>query len=125
MTEHTRVPAAICYVEIPAPDIEKAGSFYASVFGWQIKPSTLSDTPYWEFRTGDGQLTGGLVQERPAVTGGTVLYLKVESIDATLASIVASGGTVTMPKAEIGGGHGFSAFFEDPNGNRLGLYAVN
>lgn len=117
--------ASVCYVEIPAPDIEKAGTFYSSIFGWQIKPSNLSETPYWEFQTGDGQISGGLVQERAAHDGGVLLYLKVKDIDATLRRITAQGGTVIMEKTDIGGGHGFSAFFDDPNGNRMGLYSFS
>jgi predicted enzyme related to lactoylglutathione lyase len=55
------IPAVICYMEIPAPDIERAGAFYSKVFGWHVKASNLSTQIYWEFNTGEGQLTGGLV----------------------------------------------------------------
>lgn len=115
--------AEICYVEIPAPDIEKAGAFYSTVFGWQIKPSPLAGSPYWEFRTGDDQLSGGLVQGRPPANAGVLLYLKVQDIDEALRQIQVKGGVVASPKAEIGGGYGYSALFEDPNGNRMGLYS--
>jgi predicted enzyme related to lactoylglutathione lyase len=113
--------APICYVEIPAPDIEKAGSFYSSVFGWEMRPSNLSEAAYWEFRTGDDQISGGLVQGRTAHDVGVLLYIKVKDIDSILRVIAASGGTIAMPKTDIGGGHGASALFIDPNGNRIGL----
>lgn len=119
-----KATASICYVEIPAPDIEKAGAFYSSIFGWQIKPSNLSETSYWEFRTGDGQISGGFVQERAPHQGGVLLYLKVEDIESTLRQIEANGGAVTKKRTDIGGSHGFSAFFDDPNGNRMGLYSL-
>ena len=114
--------APICYMEIPAPNIEAAGAFYASIFGWRITPSNLSDKSYWEFSTGDGQLTGGLDPSIPVSAGGVLLYLKVESITDALAAVKGSGGIVVREKFDIGGGYGFSAIFKDPNGNQLGLF---
>ena len=112
----------ICYVEIPAPDLEKAGSFYRSVFGWNITPSNLTDLRYWMFSTGEGKLTGGFSSELPVGDGGALLYLQVADIDQTLAAIEKAGGTVVFPKEAIGADYGYSAQFKDPNGNRMGLY---
>lgn len=117
-------PAQICYVEIPAPDLEKASSFYSAVFDWTVTPSNLNDSPYWEFRSGDRGMTGGLVQNRPPRAGGALFYLNVTDIENTLNHIERAGGTVVRKKFEIGGGHGFSALFKDPNGNELGLFAT-
>jgi uncharacterized protein len=117
-------PSTICYIEIPAPDIEKAGLFYKSVFGWGVKASDLTTSRYWEFNTGEGGLTGGLVEDLPVVDGGVILYLKVADIDAALVKIKACGGTVVREKFDIGGGFGFSALFKDPNQNSLGLISV-
>lgn len=116
-------PAPICYLEIPAPDIAAAGAFFRSVFGWVIKPSHLSEKTYWEFSTGDGQLTGGFDPSLAIGSGGVLLYLKVEKIDETLEAIQARGGTIVRNKFDIGGGYGFSALFNDPNGNLLGLFS--
>ena len=114
----------ICYLEIPAPDVEKAGAFYSVVFGWSIKSSNLSDKMYWEFSTGEGQLSGGLDPALHVQDGGVLLYLKVENIAETLTAVEAAGGSVVRKKFDIGGGYGFSALFKDPNGNRLGLFSV-
>lgn len=118
------MPSAICYLEIPAPNIEKAGSFYSFIFGWKIKPSSLTDKPYWEFSTGEGLLTGGLDSSKEATPGGVILYLKVADIESTLEKIALFGGSVLRPKFDIGGGYGWSAIFKDPNGNTLGLYSA-
>ncbi len=117
-------PATICYLELPAPDIVAAGRFYSSVFGWTITPSDLSERAYWEFSTGEGQLTGGLDPSIPVNSGGVILYLKVSDIVETLQNIRANGGAVVRDKFDIGGGYGFSAIFTDPNGNRLGLFSA-
>ena len=118
-------PAPICYLEIPAPNIEAAGSFYSSVFGWKITPSDLTNKKYWEFSTGDSGLTGGLDSSKSTqFNGGVILYLKVEDIDLTLIKIKEFGGSVLRSKFDIGSGYGCSAIFNDPNGNTLGLYAA-
>lgn len=116
-------PASIVYFEIPAPNIEKAGTFYSSVFGWIITPSSLSSHAYWEVGTGDGQLTGGLDSAASVCDGGIITYMKVDDITTTLDKICESGGSVVRPKFDVGGGYGFSAIFRDPNGNRLGLFS--
>lgn len=116
-------PAPICYVEIPAPDIEKAGSFYSSVFGWTVSPSNLGDQPYWMFKAGEGQLMGGFDSSKPVQPGGVILYLKVDNIEAALTLVKEKGGAILREKFDIGGGYGFSAIFKDPNGNHVGLWA--
>ncbi len=116
-------PAAICYVEIPAPDVERAGSFYSSVFGWKIEPSGLTEQKYWMFSTGENQLMGGLTPDLPVQDGGVIFYLKVEDISETLAAVLKAGGAPVQETKEIGGGFGYSAVFRDPNGNRIGLWS--
>ena len=115
-------PAPIRYVEIPAPDMEKAETFYGTVFGWKMEPSRLSDQKYTMFSTGEGELTGGLDSSRSAMDGGPVLYLQVEDIDTSLESIRRAGGAILRAREDIGGAYGFSAMFRDPNGNVLGLW---
>ena len=51
----------------------------------------------------------------------TVSYVEVDSIDETLAKVEASGGKVVAPKTPISETSWF-AFFEDLDGNVLGLY---
>jgi predicted enzyme related to lactoylglutathione lyase len=37
---------------------------------------------------------------------------------------VGAGGKVLLTKTEIGGGRGFFAYFEDTEGNRVGLHSL-
>jgi hypothetical protein len=113
-------PAPIVHLEIPSPDVAKAGKFYSSVFGWGVEPS--GDGGYMMFDTGTEQLGGGLDPKSPVVEGGIMFYIKVGDIAATLAAIEKAGGSVVEPKRSIGP-WGFIAVFRDPNGNRVGLWA--
>ena len=116
-------PSPIVYIEIPAPDIEKSGSFYSAVFHWKIEPSHLSDQPYWMFNTGQNELMGALDSSKPVSDSGIIFYIKVDDIEKCLDEIKKLNGSVVREKFEIGGGYGFSAVFKDPNGNCLGLWA--
>jgi predicted enzyme related to lactoylglutathione lyase len=117
-------PSPIVYVEIPAPDLDAASAFYASVFGWTVRESDLSDQPYAMFSAGGDALSGGLDPSRAVQReGGVILYLKVDDIAATLTAIEAAGGETVRAKQPIGGDYGFSAEFRDPNGNPVGLWA--
>ncbi|MHC4946850.1 MAG: VOC family protein [Planctomycetota bacterium] len=115
-------PARICYLEIPAPDVEKAAEFYRSVFGWTITPSNLTEEPYAIFSTGQGELSGGLHPGRPVRAGGVIVYLQVDDIPVTLEAVQAAGGSTVEEKTAIGGDFGFSAVFRDPHGNHVGLW---
>ncbi len=126
MTNETPHHATICYLEIPAPNIEAAGKFYSAVFGWKITPSNLSDKPYWMYSTGagnlPGNLDGGLDPERKvSADSGTIIYVKIKDIDETIAKAKKIGGSIVRDKFNIGGGHGFSAIVQNPNGNQVGL----
>ena len=123
MTGEKVQPSPICYIEIPAPDVEKAAAFYRSVFGWAVTESSLSDQPYSTFSTGEGGFEGGFDSRKSAQAGGVLLYLKVEDLAATLKTIAEAGGSVVGDKSAVGGDFGFFAIFKDPNGNHLGIWA--
>jgi len=108
----------VCYLDIPAIDVNRSASFYKAVFGWQIR------------RRGDGHLafddsvnevSGTWVLGRRAATEpGLLIYIMVDSVAATVDAVVANGGKIVQPigmKApEI------TARFSDPAGNVIGLY---
>jgi uncharacterized protein len=108
----------ICYVEMPASDITRSADFYRKVFGWTIRQRGNGSTA---FDDGVGQVSGTWVTGRPpASEPGLLVYIMVDSVAATLDTIVASGGQVVQP---IGGdAPEITARFRDPGGNLIGLY---
>lgn len=110
----------ICYVEIPATDVDAAARFYAEVFGWKIR---VRGDGQRAFDDATGAVSGTWVLGRaPSRDPGIVTYVMVDSIDATLPKVVSAGGQVATPLTPLSAaGEAFATFF-DPTGNLLGLY---
>jgi len=108
----------ICYIEMPATDLERSAGFYQRVFGWNIRKRGDGSTA---FDDGVGEVSGTWVLGRPASeTPGLLVYIMVDSVAAILDSIVANGGQIVQP---IGAdAPEITARFRDPGGNVIGLY---
>lgn len=108
----------VCYIEIPALDIHASSNFYQKVFGWEIRRRGDGKIA---FDDGAGEVSGTWVRGRNAMTEpGLLIYVMVDSVAATLETVIANGGIIVQP---IGGdAPEITARFSDPAGNVLGLY---
>ena len=108
----------ICYIEIPATDIALSADFYQRSFGWNIRRRGDGSTA---FDDGVEQVSGAWVLGRPpASTPGFMIYIMVDSVEATIDKIVANGGEIVQP---IGGdAPEITARFRDPGGNVVGIF---
>lgn len=108
----------ICYIEIPATDIARSAEFYRRIFGWNIRKRGNGSTA---FDDAMGQVSGSWVLGRPPLsTPGLMVYIMVDSVEATVAAIDAGGGEIVQP---IGAdAPEITARFRDPGGNVIGLY---
>ena len=108
----------ICYIEMPATDIARSADFYQRVFGWNIRKR---DDGSISFDDTVGQVSGSWVRGRPPASApGLLFYVMVDSVAATLDTIVANGGEIVQP---IGAdAPEITARFRDPGGNVLNLY---
>jgi predicted enzyme related to lactoylglutathione lyase len=109
----------VCYLQIPAADVERSAEFYSTVFGWGLR------------RRGDGSLafddtdgslgvSGTWVTGRPPHTApGILVWIMVDDVAVTLDAIIAAGGDVVEPIS--GEAPEFVATFRDPAGNVLGV----
>ncbi|HET6641983.1 MAG TPA: VOC family protein [Gaiellaceae bacterium] len=108
----------ICYVEIPAIDVELSAAFYRDVFGWTLRQRGDGNTA---FDDTTGEVSGAWVTGRPPATEpGLLLYIWVEDAAAAVDAVIAYGGEIVQPigvdAPEI------TARFRDPAGNVVGLY---
>src|SRR5438445_13177803 len=85
----------ICYLEIPANDIERSAEFYRRAFGWHIRKrgdgsSAFDDTV--------SAVSGTWVLGRPvAAQPGLMVYIMVGSAAAAVEAVVSAGGEIVKP----------------------------
>jgi predicted enzyme related to lactoylglutathione lyase len=108
----------ICYVEMPAEDIDRSAEFYSKVFGWPIRQRRDGSRA---FDDTVGQVSGTWVQDRaPASQPGLLIYIMVADAAAAAEAVVAAGGEIVQPIDPEG--REVFATFRDPAGNLLGIY---
>lgn len=110
----------ICYIEIPAIDINRSADFYKKVFGWQTR---IRGDGSLAFDDTVGEVSGSWIKDRkPSTEPNILIYIMVDEINATIDAIVANGGTIVQPigmdAPEI------TARFKDLAGNIIGLYQL-
>lgn len=110
----------ICYLEIPATDVEASARFYSAVFGWKIR---IRGDGAQAFDDSSGAVSGSWVVGRPvAGEPGILTYIMVDSIETTLQKVLAGGGLAGTPLTKLGEAGEAYATFRDPAGNVFGLY---
>ena len=118
----------VVHFELPADDISRAKQFYDSVFGWGLQDMegmdytsiTTVQVDENQMPTEPGAINGGLTSRSDEVNV-PVLTVDVDSIDDTLNSVEAAGGSPVRPRTEISG-MGAYAYFRDTEGNVVGLW---
>jgi len=108
----------ICYIEMPAIDIDRSASFYKTVFGWNTRKRGDGATA---FDDTVNEVSGTWVLNRKPMTEvGLLFYIMVDSVEQTIDMVLANGGKLIQPigmdAPEI------TARFTDPAGNIIGLY---
>ena len=109
----------VVHVEIPAANLEAAGKFYESLFGWNIQHMPEMNYTMWEDGSGSGGGFPAVSAENPA--GQVLVYIDSDDIEADLKNVAQLGGKVLRVKTEIPQ-MGWFAIFQDPTGNALALY---
>lgn len=80
----------ICYLEIPATDVEVSAAFYVKLFDWKLRVRADGSRA---FDDATGAMSGSWVLGRPpAREPGMLPYVMVEDIDRTLEQVRELGG---------------------------------
>lgn len=122
------VKNAITWFEIPTLNMAASQAFYESVLNCKLSPEPMGPSqgavfPY----VGEG--VGGALLCGPSApvcgAGGTLVYLDASpSLDGALSRVERAGGQVALSKQALPPGMGFFAHVNDPDGNRVGLFAM-
>jgi predicted enzyme related to lactoylglutathione lyase len=119
---------AIDWFEIPTLNFDRAVTFYETALDITMRQEQAGEDrnavfPYEEGKGISGALTAAKYAQ--PTSQGVVIYLNTRSaahLDQTLARVNTAGGSVVMPKTDIGP-VGFIAMILDSEGNRIGLHA--
>ncbi len=109
------------HFEIPVEDPDRAAAFYEKVFAWDIQK--WEGAPYWLVNSGPDSEPGinGALGQKSDEFAVPVFVIGVDDIEAAMASVEEAGATIAVGKNPIPG-VGYSAYFDDPEGNRMGLF---
>lgn len=120
---------SIIHFELPALDRKRAGNFYKDTFGWVTNEfpgmdytmvSTTKSDPQSGRPTEPGAINGGIGnKEGPLMQ--PVVTIGVADIEAALAKVKRNGGKVVQAKDKVAD-MGFTAYFQDTEGNVVGLW---
>jgi predicted enzyme related to lactoylglutathione lyase len=118
---------ALNWFEIPAADFDRARRFYEAVLGITIEPMVMGQTTMGMLSS-DPEAVGGAIVHGEGATpsqSGTTVYLNAgDDLAPMLARVAQAGGTVVVPKTEIGNDFGYFALFVDSEGNKVGLHSM-
>ena len=116
----------IVWADIPVADMDRARAFYAAVLQIPVEPMPGMDGVALPVTDDQASAAFDLVKHETAVPGagaGPTVYLAANGdIQGMAERIVAAGGTILQPPADMGEMVGWVGFFLDTEGNRLGIH---
>jgi predicted enzyme related to lactoylglutathione lyase len=113
------------WFEIPVQDLDRAKSFYEYVFQLKMDLNEMGESKMAWFPMMEGTGASGTLIKVKDVNpshDGTLIYFSVDDINEILKRITDKGGKILTPKTSIGE-YGFTAIFEDSEGNKIALHS--
>jgi len=120
---------SVVHFEIPAKNVKRASEFYSKAFGWQF--NQFPGFEYWSVGTtmsdkdgrptSPGAINGGMGQKGKTAPESVTVTVNVADIDSALASVKKFGGKAVGKKNPVGD-MGWTAYFQDTEGNVIGLW---
>ena len=121
---------AINWFEIPVSDFERAKKFYENIFEYQMPENTMGKARMgfllYDFQNGG---RGGAIVHYPELytpsDNGTLVYLNCDpDLSVVLNRVENAGGSIIVPKTDIGNNLGYFAMIKDSEGNRVALHSM-
>lgn len=118
MADPSQVHHEIDYIELAVTDLVAAKRFYAEAFGWEF--NEYGDA-YAGIRRAAGGEVGGLRLDTEVASGGPLVILYSNDLEASTESVRQAGGEVLGEIVSFPGGRRFR--FRDPSGNVLAVWS--
>jgi len=119
------------WFEVPVTDMERAKTFYETVFQIEISVQDFDGVLMGWFPAAHDQpgSSGSLIQHPewyiPNHKEGVLIYFSSEDVQNELSRIEAAGGRILKPKTLISPDVGYMGLFHDSEGNRIALHSRN
>ena len=110
------------HVELATTDLDKAKSFYQSLFSWQLQDVDMGDGMSYTM-VGVGEGTGGGMMKHPVpgAPSAWLAYVLVDDIKTATAKAKSLGATIMRDVTEVAD-YGTLSIIADPTGAMLGLW---
>ncbi|MFL5785428.1 MAG: VOC family protein [Bacteriovoracaceae bacterium] len=120
---------AIRWFEIYVNDMNRAKTFYETVFGYSLRKmeSPMKELEMWGFPSDQNSYgSGGALCKMEGLTAGgasTIVYFASEDCAVEEKKIAAAGGSIMRPKFSIGT-YGFISLGFDTEKNLIGIHSM-
>jgi len=110
------------HVELNSTDVDKAKSFYRSLFDWQLNDVDMGGgMSYTLINVGEGTGGGMMKQMIPGAPSSWLAYVQVDDIRAATDKAKSLGATVMRDVMAVMD-EGWLSIIRDPTGAALGLW---
>ena len=110
------------HVKLATTDIDKAKTFYQSLFSWQLQDMDMGGgMSYTMINVGEGTGGGMMKHPVPGAPSAWLAYALVDDVRAATAKAKSLGATVMRDVTEVPNAGSFSIII-DPTGAALGLW---
>ena len=118
----------VCWTEIATKNLDICKTFYAELFGWNLKRSEAvgEEMEYIEFGAEENCMAGGMYQmteEYGDAPSHWMSYVAVDNVDESAKKVVELGGNVCVPPSDIPNVGRFSVI-TDPTGATFSIITL-
>jgi uncharacterized protein len=120
------VPDAFGWAELNARGLDRAITFYETVFGWTHSEQPFGEGEVYTQLEHDGQPIAGALEMSPQIPAETpsywLIYFNVDDVDARFKKVIELGGREMVAPQDMPGGR--FAIVSDPQGAAFGILNV-
>lgn len=121
-------PGAVTWNELMTSNVDQAGKFYASTFGWKTQAMDMGPMGTYTIFSKDGTKEGGrggmmaIPPNMKGVPSHWLTHFAVKDADTSAKKATELGGKLIVPPTDIPGNIGRFAVVQDPQGAVFGIF---